>query len=43
MIYLLMSQGDFPKNISLGARAVGWLESDIQDWIESRVSGKQAA
>lgn len=43
MTYLLMKQGDFPKSISLGARAVGWLESDIQAWIESRVSRKQAA
>jgi prophage regulatory protein len=24
-IYLMISRGEFPKQISLGARAVGWL------------------
>lgn len=37
-IYLMMRAGTFPKNISLGARAVGWLESDIQAWIDSRIT-----
>lgn len=38
-LYLLMGEGRFPKNFSLcgpGGRAVGWLESDIEDWIASR-------
>jgi prophage regulatory protein len=33
-IYLRMSNGEFPKSISLGGRAVGWLESDINEWLE---------
>ena len=36
-IYAWIAQGTFPKPISLGDRAVGWLESDINNWIESRV------
>ena len=36
-IYLKISQGTFPKPINLGDRAVGWLEADIDEWIESRV------
>lgn len=36
-IYLKMSRGEFPRPISLGARAVGWLESDIEAWIAQRV------
>lgn len=28
----------FPKPIKLGAKAVGWLESEIDSWIESRIS-----
>jgi prophage regulatory protein len=43
MIYALIKEGTFPKPIPLGARAVGWLESDIQAWIESLISRKQAA
>ena len=35
-IYLRMAQGDFPKSISLGGRAVGWFEADIQDWLDQK-------
>lgn len=34
-IYLRISEGTFPKPINLGVRAVGWVESDISDWIQS--------
>lgn len=36
-IYLRVAQGNFPKVVSLGARAVGWLESEIEEWLNSRV------
>jgi len=36
-IYLMISRGEFPKQISLGARAVGWLKSEIDQWVESRI------
>ena len=36
-IYLRISNGEFPKPISLGGRAVGWLESDINQWLADRV------
>ncbi len=36
-IYLHISKGSFPKPISLGARAVGWLESEIDGWIAARI------
>jgi prophage regulatory protein len=36
-IYLRIAEGTFPKPVSLGARAVGWLESDIQEWLRQRV------
>ncbi len=32
-IYLRMAKNEFPRRISLGDRAVGWLEQDINDWI----------
>ena len=37
-IYAMMKSGTFPKSLSLGARAIGWLESDIQAWIDTRIS-----
>lgn len=37
-LYLRITQGHFPKPISLGGRAVGWLESDVTDWIAARIA-----
>lgn len=42
-IYQLITQGKFPKPINLGARAVAWLESDIDEWIAARVGNSRAA
>lgn len=36
-IYLRASQGNFPKPISLGARAVGWIETEVIEWVEQRI------
>jgi prophage regulatory protein len=32
-IYTYMSEGRFPKPIPLGERSVGWVESEVLDWI----------
>ena len=37
-IYLMMSKDEFPKRISIGARAVAWSSEDIDNWIESKIS-----
>jgi len=37
-IYLRMSEGTFPKHISLGSRAVGWLKSEVNTWMEERIN-----
>jgi len=37
-IYELMSVGSFPRPIRLGARAVGWLEDEIDEWIDGRLA-----
>jgi prophage regulatory protein len=36
-IYLRIAQGTFPRPVSLGGRAVGWLEAEIQDWLQRRI------
>ncbi|WP_244544918.1 AlpA family transcriptional regulator [Collimonas sp. OK607] len=36
-IYEFIKSGNFPRSVSLGSRAVGWLSSDIDAWVESRV------
>lgn len=35
-IYALMDKGDFPRPVRLAARAVGWPESAITEWLEQR-------
>ena len=37
-IYKKMSERSFPAQILLGQKSVGWLESDIQNWIQERIS-----
>jgi len=43
-IYRRIRQGTFPAPVSLGGRAVGWLESEIGGWIQNRApaSGRMA-
>lgn len=39
-IYKMIADGDFPHPIKIGARAVGWLESDICQWLNERSGGR---
>jgi prophage regulatory protein len=34
--YAMMARGDVPRPVRLGKRAVGWRESDLIAWLESR-------
>lgn len=42
-IYLRVAQGTFPKPVGLGGRAVGWLEAEIQDWLQRRIEASRKA
>ncbi|HHK0662481.1 TPA: helix-turn-helix transcriptional regulator [Pseudomonas aeruginosa] len=37
-VYKYVSDNWFPKPIPLGGRSVGWLESEVNEWILDRVS-----
>ncbi|EOV0850554.1 AlpA family transcriptional regulator [Vibrio parahaemolyticus] len=39
-IYRKMSDGDFPQTVSLGDRAVAWLESEVDDWMEAMLQAR---
>jgi len=39
-IYKLVSLGRFPKPIKLGERGSGWLTSEIDAWLQSRVDAR---
>ncbi len=43
-LYALMAVSKFPKPISLtGGRSVGWLASDVLQWIDQRVTESRIA
>lgn len=42
-IYLRASEGTFPKPISLGRRAVGWLEAKVQSWLDQQIVQSRTA
>jgi len=41
-IYLRISDGSFPKPISLGARAVGWIEDEIEQWLDEQINASRS-
>lgn len=40
-IYLKIKEGKFPAPISLGDRAVGWIESEIEQWVEEQIESSR--
>jgi len=42
-IYLRISEGRFPKPVSLGGRAVGWVESEITEWLNQQIEASRKA
>lgn len=39
-IYQLVKEKEFPKPVKLtkGSKAVAWIESEVQEWVESRIA-----
>jgi len=37
-IYALMSEGRFPRTVKIGNRAVGWIEDEIDRYVESKIA-----
>jgi len=33
-----MNEERFPQSVSLGDRAVAWVESEIEEWMQERLS-----
>ena len=39
-IYRWINANQFPKPINLSSTSVGWLETDINDWIKSKIEAR---
>lgn len=42
-IYLRVAQGTFPQPVSLGGRSVGWLEHEVEEWVQQRIAESRKA
>ena len=42
-IYLRIGEGSFPTPVSLGGRAVGWIETEINDWLNQQIEASRKA
>jgi prophage regulatory protein len=42
-IYQQMAAKKFPSQVSLGGRAVAWVDAEIDAWIESRIAARGGA
>ena len=42
-IYQRIVEGTFPKAVSLGGRAVGWVEAEIQEWLQGQIEASRKA
>ncbi|WP_323158357.1 helix-turn-helix transcriptional regulator [Pseudomonas viridiflava] len=42
-VYKHISEGTFPKPVSLGDRCVGWVEGEVHDWSMARVEERDLA
>jgi prophage regulatory protein len=42
-IYLRIAEGTFPKPVSLGGRAVGWLQAEVDAWMKQRIEYSRGA
>lgn len=40
-IYLRISNGDFPRSIPLGGRSIGWIESEVNNWLNCRIEERK--
>jgi prophage regulatory protein len=36
-VYKYLAEGNFPKPVTLGERCVGWVESEVYDWLLARI------
>jgi prophage regulatory protein len=41
-LYQQIAEGKFPKQIRLGPKAVGWLEHEVDAWIEQRIAERDS-
>jgi len=40
-VYQRVTEGRFPRPVSLGPRAVGWIETEVEEWITGQIEASR--
>ena len=40
-VWRLEKKGQFPKRLQLGGNSVGWLASEVQEWIDKKAAERE--
>ncbi|MCF6782609.1 helix-turn-helix transcriptional regulator [Stutzerimonas stutzeri] len=41
-LYEMISRGEFPRPVQIGRQAVAWVDSEISEWIQQRLTARNA-
>ena len=41
-LYKKIDQGDFPRPVKLGPRAVAWIENEVMNWIKEKIQTRDS-
>ncbi len=41
-IYTKAKAGEFPRQVKLGESAVGWIKSEVQQWVKERAAASRS-
>ncbi len=41
MIYQLSAAGQFPEKVKISSQCIGWVEEEVDAWIESRIAQRE--
>ena len=41
-VYEMIARGEFPRQVQLGRRAVGWIAEDVVPWVHAKVDSKHS-
>ena len=41
-LYVMVQAGEFPKPVRLSKRRVGWVEAEVEAWIQARLAARDA-
>jgi prophage regulatory protein len=41
-VYARMKAGTFPASVPIGVRTVGWVDTEVDAWVEQRIANRNA-